>query len=216
VPLSMRTLSPGRLATAIGMLALSGALAVAYVPQKIVDRLASTSTEVEDLRLGGRFKLWVGGMRAFAQRPMTGYGTSTFRFAITPWLGDKSQVAHNSYISVLVEQGLVGFILYITMFIAVFSSVRKLPSLERRFALVLLATLGMAMSPLTWEDRKPVWFILAALIGLSQARDATRIGTAWPAPAGRVGPGAGREAPQDPRRLAATGQHAGRTGTGAA
>ena len=34
---------------------------------------------------------------------------------------------------------------------------------------VLLATLAVAMLPLTWEDRKVVWFVLAALLGLSQA-----------------------------------------------
>jgi O-antigen ligase len=204
VPLSMRNLSPGKLATAIAMLGLSGALAVANVPDKIVERLASTSTEVEDLRIGGRFKLWVGGVHAFSLRPMTGYGTASYRTAIYPWLGDASQVAHNSYLSVLVEQGLVGFFFYIMMFIAVFRAVRKLPSSERRFALILMATLGIAMMPLTWEDRRPVWFVLAALIGLTQARDAARAAPRL-ASAGGAGPGAVRWPVQRPRSLAATG-----------
>jgi len=34
---------------------------------------------------------------------------------------------------------------------------------------VLLATLVIAILPLSWEDRKPVWVILAALLGLSEA-----------------------------------------------
>jgi O-antigen ligase len=169
VPLTMTKLTPGRMAAAIGMLMLSGALAVAYVPEKVVERLATTGTEVEELSLGGRFTLWRAGVKAFAQRPITGYGVGNWRHAVSPWLGPTPQVAHNSYLSVLVELGLVGLLLYLSMFVAVFLATRSLPSLERRFALVLLGTLCVAMLPLSWEEQKSVWFILAALLGLAYA-----------------------------------------------
>ena len=165
----MTKLSPGRLMAGILMLCLAGGLAVAYVPQKIVTRLATTSTEVEGLTFGGRFKLWKAGLNAFSQKPISGYGTAGFKLAITPQLGSLAQVAHNSYISVLVEEGLVGFMLYWLMFLIVFRAVLRLPKVERRFGMILMATLCLAMFPLTWEDRKPVWFILGVLLGLSQA-----------------------------------------------
>lgn len=169
VPLTMAKLSPGRMAVAIALLGLSGALAVTYIPETLMQRLATTGTEVQEGRLGGRFKLWKAGVQAFAQRPLTGYGVGGFQRAVQPALGSATQVAHNSYLSVLVEEGLVGFLLYSTMFVSVFLALLQLPFLERRFALVLFATLAAAMLPLTWEDSKPVWFILAALLGLSQA-----------------------------------------------
>lgn len=178
VPFSMIRLSPKRLAMTIAMLFLSGALAVAYVPEKIVQRLATTSAEVEDLSLGGRVRLWRAGMRALPGHPLLGYGTGGFIGAISPQVGSGAMVAHNSFISVLVEQGMIGLILYLLMFLTAYRAVRRLPLLERRFGLVLMATLVVAMLPLTWEDRKPVWFILAALVGLSRALTA--------APAGRV------------------------------
>ncbi len=187
VPLAM-TLSPGRLATAIVMLLVSGALAMAYVPDKIVQRLATTGLEVEDLSLGGRFKLWKAGIYAFGEKPVTGVGTSGFKTAVDPLLGSATQVAHNSFVSVLVEQGVVGFALYMTMFIAVFVAVLDLPRLERRFALVLLATLLVAMMPLTWEDRKPVWIVLAMLLGFAQAYVAESGGAAWGARSRRAAP----------------------------
>ncbi len=177
VPLTMTRLTPGRMATAIMVLMLSGAVAVAYIPDKIVQRLATTGTEVEDLSLGGRFQLWRAGVHAFAQRPMTGYGAGGWRGAVSPWLGPDPQVAHNSYLSVLVETGLVGLLLYLSMFAAVFLAMLGLPSLERRFGMVLLATLCVAMLPLSWDDQKAVWFVLAALLGFSQAI-ATGIGGA--------------------------------------
>jgi O-antigen ligase len=169
-PLTMVRLSPGRRAVAIFVLIISGALAVAYLPETVIARLATTGSEFEgDLSIGGRYKLWVAGLYAFLDRPIIGYGPGAFKPAIMPQLGRLAQVAHNSYISVLVEEGLVGFVLYGFMILTVWMAIRRLPTLDRRFARVLLATLAVAMLPLTWEDHKAVWFILATLLGLARA-----------------------------------------------
>ena len=180
VPLTMTRLSPGRLAMAITVLAVSGAAAVAYVPTQIIERLATTGTEVEDMSLGGRFGIWKSGVRALTARPLTGYGTGMWRSAVSPWLGPNPQVAHNSFLSVAVETGLVGLFLYLAMFFAVFRATRRLPLLERRYALVQLGTLVVAMMPLSWDDQKAAWFILAALLGFAYATG-TRVASAVPA-----------------------------------
>ena len=190
VPLTMTRLSPGRLATAIALLALSGALAVAYVPQTVFQRFGTTKSSMEDLSLGGRFEIWKAGWHAFTYRPLAGYGAGAFKRAASPWLGGQERVAHNSFLSVLVEQGMIGFLLYLMIFVVVFFAVLTLPPLERRFGLVLLAAVGTAMLPLSWEFSKPVWFILGALHGLSQAQG-IRAGGAVPRPLGtapRQGP----------------------------
>ena len=135
VPLAMTRLSPGRLISAMVMLIAAGGLAVAYVPETTIERLATIGTEVEGGRIGGRGKLWRAGLEAHAQRPITGFGTGHFKGAITPILGPAAQVAHNSYISVLVEQGIVGFALYMAMLVAALHSVLRLRGLERRFLL---------------------------------------------------------------------------------
>jgi O-antigen ligase len=187
VPLTMLRLSPGRRRAAIGVMAVAGVLAVVFVPQHVVQRLATTSTEVQVGGISGRARIWKAGLRAFIQKPVIGYGPGGFRGAVRPYLGLGTQVAHNSYISVLVEEGLVGFLLYGAMLGSVWVAVLRLPLLERRFALILLSTLAVAMLPLTWEDRRVVWFIMAALIGLSQAARLDR-----PEAAGHVlPPGAG-------------------------
>jgi O-antigen ligase len=180
IPLSMTRLTPGRLITAFTMLLAAGTLAVAYVPETTIQRLASAGTEVEAARFGGRGKLWRAGLDVFPAKPIMGVGTGGYKTAITPQLGPAAQVAHNSYLSVLIEQGIVGFSLYMLMFGAALTSVIKLPTLERRFCLVLMGTLALAMFPLTWEDRRPVWFTLGTLVGFSQA-----ILVAWRAAAAR-------------------------------
>jgi hypothetical protein len=207
VPLSMTRLSPGRLATSALMLAAAGAIAVAYVPETLIERLATTRTEVQGGRFGGRGKLWEAGLEVFPENPVFGYGTGGFKSAITPKLGLAAQVAHNSFVSVLVEQGIVGFLLYMMMFLAVFRSVLKLPMLERRFALVLLATLVVAMLPLTWEDRRPAWIVLAALIGLSNARIAEKDGAARQLSPARAAPSVVRpRITRSPERLTTRGR----------
>jgi O-antigen ligase len=170
VPLTMTRLSPGRLASAILILGISGAVAVTYVPDRLVERFASTGADVGDLSFGGRFKLWNAGFQAWTLKPLLGYGTTGFTRAVTQRLGAFTQVAHNSFLSVLVEEGLLGFVFYILMFVAVFRSIMQLPLVERRFALVLFGTLIVAMLPLTWEHRKAAWFVLAALAGFSRAQ----------------------------------------------
>jgi O-antigen ligase len=166
IPFTMR-LSPGRLVGMVASLCLLGAVVVVYVPPKVMQRLSTTGTEIEDKRFGGRFTLWKAGVHAFMQRPVLGFGVGSFVRAVTPELGDRALVAHNSFLSVLVEEGLIGLWLYLTMLFSVYFSIRRLPRLERRFTLVLMATVLTAMMPLTWEDQKAAWIVLAILIGLS-------------------------------------------------
>lgn len=168
VPLTMARLSPMRRGIAIALLWISGGVAVTYVPETLIERLASTTRELEEGRLGGRWKIWEAGFKAFAYKPFVGYGPGAFKRAIDPWLLHRSQVAHNSFLSVLVEEGTVGLLLYLTMLFAVGAALLKLPRIERRFALILLAALFVSMLPLTAEASKRVWVILAVLIGLSQ------------------------------------------------
>jgi O-Antigen ligase len=179
IPLTMVRLTPRRMAAGIVMIAASGVLAVAYVPQTALERLASTGQQVEEGNLNGRMRIWKAGLQALEEKPLLGHGTGAYNLAALPYLGYR-RPAHNSYLSVMVEQGLLGFFLYMTMFFSVYAALRRLPLVERRFGLVLLATLLIAMLPLSWEDRKPVWFILAALLGLAEAILAARRTAAQP------------------------------------
>ena len=169
VPLSMTKLTPGRMISAMIMLLAAGMLAVTYLPETTIERLSTIGTEVEGGRIGGRGKLWRAGLQAYAERPIAGFGTGHFKSAITPILGPAAQVAHNSFISVLVEQGIVGLVLYLGMLWSVLVSVLRLRGVDRRFAMVLLLTLVVTMTPLTWEDRRVVWIVMAILLGFSQA-----------------------------------------------
>jgi O-antigen ligase len=214
VPLTLTRLSPGRMVGTILLLIACGTLAAVYVPQSSLDRFGTISSEVEEGRFGGRGDVWVAGLRAFAQRPLLGHGSAGFKSAVAPYLG-RAIVAHNTYLQVLVEQGILGFVPWFMMFVAVILQVRRLPHLERRFGLVLMATLGIALLPLSWDERKTVWFILAILAAFADSLRPRRAGTTaiqqrHPLQAVAV---ARRAAPPRPRGYPAAPPSAGPTGT---
>ena len=175
IPFTFSKLSSAKIVAVCVLLAASGGLGIAFIPTTTLQRLGTTSTEAGVGTLNGRLLIWKAGVEALARRPVIGYGTGGFERAVRPFLGH-GRAPHNSYLGVLVEQGVLGFILFALMFIAVIRQNLALPRLERRFAQVLLATLCVAMLPLTWDDRKPVWFILALLAALGEAFSASRAG----------------------------------------
>jgi O-antigen ligase len=191
VPLSVTQLSRAKITGAILLLVVSGVIAVSFIPKTSWDRFGTTKSEVEGGTLNDRLFIWKAALRAFSHQPIMGYGTTGFNWTV------HSQ-SHNSYLSVLIENGIVGLALFLAMFFTVFVKLLNLPPLERRFSLVLLATLGIAILPLGWEARKPVWFILGMLAALSQG-DVARMGRAvWQQGARRPAP-LGGPAQRNPR-----------------
>ncbi len=160
IPAAMTRLSPAKVVGTILVLAVVGSVAVSYIPETTWKRWSTTKSEVETGTMNSRLNTWRVAVRVFTWKPILGYGTSGFNWAV------KGQ-SHNSYLAILIEQGVVGFILYFGMFVAVVLNVLRLPRLERRFGLILMATLAIAILPLGWDDRKPVWIILAVLSAMT-------------------------------------------------
>jgi O-antigen ligase len=211
VPLTLTQLSAGKRVLGTVLICAGIAVVFAYTPTTLIERLASTGTDLSDAHVGGRGPIWAAGFKAFTQQPFFGYGTGMFKTAVNPY--GINQVAHNAFLSVLVEQGMVGLLFYLAMFGLVFLSILNLRSFDRRFTLVLYATTIVAMLPLTWEDDKAVWFILGALIGLCNAPQPAPQPATWHPPrpvplrqgAGIGGLARGRAAPTPPGRLDARG-----------
>jgi O-antigen ligase len=86
------------------------------------------------------------------------------------------KVAHNSYLSVLVELGLIGFLLFTAILVLVARHTLGRSRWDSSFWLAILVTWSIAASTLTWEYRKPTWLFFGLLIAssamLSPARNA--------------------------------------------
>lgn len=134
-------------------------------PLSSFQRLGTTGTEVTQGDLNGRTGQWAQGLRAFMEHPILGVGTDMYRTVNT-----LNKTAHNSYLSVLVEEGLIGFTIFLSILGIVALQVLRLPKWDRNFWLTSLLVWAIGASTLTWEHRKTTWLFLtfavaAAVIG---------------------------------------------------
>jgi O-antigen ligase len=160
----------------LALLVVAGAVALA--PKESRQRIATTATEITRGTLHKRTQIWKAGVRAFRQRPVLGAGAGAYPDAVEPFIGvppvpGHEYVAHNSFLSVLVETGLPGFALYGLFLLTLALFVWVLPGTERALWATALLVWALGASTLTWEHRKPSW-LLPALVSVQWAHSFRR------------------------------------------
>jgi len=139
------------------------------VPQSSVQRLATAGSSVAEGDIGHRVYIWREGLFVFSEHPLLGVGSAAFRTVVG--LG---RVAHNSFISILVELGMIGFALFaIILAIAVYQAMRQ-SRWDAAFWLAVLMVWALGLSVHTWEQKKPTWLFLGLVVvggGLPMRRD---------------------------------------------
>jgi O-antigen ligase len=129
------------------------------IPQASFQRLGTTGTELAQGDLNGRVELWTQGLASFAEHPIVGVGSNMFRS-----VNIEGKVAHNSFLSILVELGIVGLILFgIVLAIVLVQAARQSPW-DSAFWFSVLAVWTIGAFTLTWEYRKPTWLFLCLVI----------------------------------------------------
>lgn len=143
----------------IAILLLSAIYLIPMIPEASIARLSTTGSELTGGDLNGRLELWQQGLVSFEKHPILGVGSNMYRSVNT-----EGKVAHNSFISVLVEVGLVGLSLFLLILITAAIEALRHTGWDRYFWLTVLASWTVAVSTLTWEYRKPTWLILSLII----------------------------------------------------
>jgi O-antigen ligase len=171
IPLTLRR--PSRALVPIAVVALIATAGVGLlVPQATWERLTTTTTEIEQGTLGGRGDIWAAGWLAFQDRPLLGSGTATFQIATRPMLS-RDLPGHNTPLSLLVEQGVVGLSLFAGLLAACLWAIAHLRSEDRKmWAVLMFGWSIMAMAHDSHGD-KVTWVLfglLAAQHGISRGR----------------------------------------------
>lgn len=152
------------------LLAISILLLLPYI--EVLPSFQRLNTTVDELRAGeftGRASIWKEGFASFMAHPFIGVGSNMFRS-----INSVGKVAHNSFLSVLVEVGIIGFALFAIILTIAFIKAWIQPKWERRFWLTMLSVWAIGSSTLTWEHRKTTWLFLGLLVAsaaLNQFRE---------------------------------------------
>lgn len=128
-------------------------------PLESFQRFGTTYDELTEGDLNRRVPNWLEGLESFEEHPMVGVGSGTYRSVNT-----RARAAHNSFLGILAELGLIGFVLFGSILaIAVLEAWSQF-TFESRFWLSVLLVWAIGAFALTWEDRRSTWLFLTLLI----------------------------------------------------
>ena len=150
------------LIVSIAALLMAGA-ALVVVPESAGRRLSTIPNELMGGELSGRSSIWAAGAELFREHPFVGVGAGAYLHSVRSSVVVPN-VAHNTFLSITAELGLVGLAIFCALlgFLALESA--ALPWLSRRLWLVCLAVWMVGVSSLTWEMRKPTWWLFGLML----------------------------------------------------
>lgn len=136
-----------------------------YIPETTFQRLTRTPEDIATENLAGRQNIWRSGLVILSENEraiLIGVGSGNFAFAIEAIHGS-ARSAHNAYLNILTENGLVGLILFLACFaVALVPNLSKQSDI-RSFSLILILSLAVGIFVLSWEREKSLWFVLGLL-----------------------------------------------------
>jgi O-antigen ligase len=164
VPLTFARLTrPQRIANVVtvAVLACSGLF---FVPSASWERLSTIPTELTQGNLNERRDIWEAGWDVFRVHPFRGVGAGAFMDGVARTLGAEPRVAHNTFLSVLVEEGVIGFGLFGALLCVLAVSACQMPPLAQKLWVVTLGAWLVGVCGATWEREKPTWLLFGLLM----------------------------------------------------
>lgn len=89
-----------------------------------------------------RFLLIEWGIQWFRDRPIWGYGADNFRALVgthDTWAGPAGTYAHNNFLELLVDFGIIGTIIYYSLYVGILSKLRKILHVRTDYSILFMA-----------------------------------------------------------------------------
>lgn len=136
--------------------------AQSYFNIDVVKIVTDRFTEVQGDGASGRFDIWGNGLKLFSDNPFFGIGIYNYRSYSNNMFGIDHYM-HNTFLEVLTESGMVGFILYSLFFLGLFRMFyknRKQPY-NTNYLFFTLCSMGVMMSSLSLISNENFFLFLA-------------------------------------------------------
>jgi O-antigen ligase len=163
-------------------------LAVPSVAEISLERNAALAQPQSEDTWSGRWSLWQGALHAIASHPILGVGAgegnysqatmeySAKAFAQSINKGEVAGVAHNIFLGVATQLGLVGLILFLAILFFLFKTallIAQRSGLGTGIFLGLIVAM-LAGLTLTWENEKIVYVLFGSVLALQLHIDSAR------------------------------------------
>ena len=152
----------------IGLLLVAASFLV-WNPIDSLESVTRIVTSDDTISSDGRIQLWSVAWRMWQEHPVLGVGIGQYRAVADQYIfGGVGNIAHNTYLSFLAETGLVGFVVFISLPLAIFVRVLRSKRRGNTFAPLLalgLAAVAVQAFTLNLENSRALW----ALLGMSVA-----------------------------------------------
>lgn len=139
------------------------ALVISITPKESLDRAMSSGAAISSGTLNDRTTIWQSSLSQWQDVPIAGVGLGGLRVAL-----NREHVAyagaHNVYIEVLTEMGLIGLTLYLTTILIILIHILKAPLPEKAFLLTMLLVVLVTQSVQHTHLLKETWFVLTMMI----------------------------------------------------
>lgn len=135
------------------------------IPKGNLERLSTVGEELSSGTLNKRTIIWEAGINVLKDRPLFGVGINNFGEAARIYLGPGGS-AHNAFLSVAVETGIVGLLLFliIILFVFYYSLQADVPSLMRWLSLTLFIIWFSISLVGHTEAQKFTWIVFSFII----------------------------------------------------
>jgi O-antigen ligase len=154
VPMSSAKLVLRRVIVSIFVLLACAYAVVRLTPAASRERLSTVPAEVKYGRMAGRREIWRAALGYARDHLLLGAGAGAYKEI-------SGDVAHNAFLSALVEEGIFGLVFFCGILVALLRMVMRMPPLERNLWLALLLAWGVGAAGLSLEYQKTTWFIFA-------------------------------------------------------
>ena len=135
---------------------------LAFAPTASVDRIFSSSKEMSSGTLNGRTVIWNASFEQWEKAPIVGTGIGSIQEVLSGSHVEFNS-AHNAYIQVLLELGVIGLLLYSLLLLSITYYLQKTPANDKIFLISLLLLALVSQITMNTLYDKEMWFALTML-----------------------------------------------------
>jgi O-antigen ligase len=129
------------------------------IPRSTVERLGTVFYSITEGDLGGRVSIWRESINFFVDHPFIGIGSGAL---YSPFV--LGYVAHNTFLSILVELGVIGFTLFSGILIIITVQAFHQNAINAKLWITMMSVWAIGVFTLTWEYRKVTWLLFALIL----------------------------------------------------